>query len=78
MFRQVKRGSRPDGPSQIAREVRLMKELKAKHEETLLTLERTKTKLEMAEQDQQKAGDPFYPGPDDDYGPQLLSSSPTP
>ena len=33
-----------------------MKELKAKHEETLLTLERTKTKLEMAEQDQQKAG----------------------
>ena len=56
MFRQVKRGARPDRPSQIAREVRLMKELKAKHEETLLTLERTKTKLEMAEQDQQKVG----------------------
>jgi len=31
-----------------------MKELKAKHEETLLTLERTKTKLEIAEQDQKQ------------------------
>ena len=31
-----------------------MKELKAKHEEALLTLERTKTKLENAEQDQKQ------------------------
>lgn len=49
-----KRGARPNRPSQVAREVRLYKELKAKHEETLLTLERTKTKLEVTEQEQKK------------------------
>ena len=46
----VKRGCRPDRPSQIAREERLMKELKQKHETLQIEYTKTCTRLELCEE----------------------------